>query len=885
MSTISRRIRNFRSELKRRKVFRVALMYGVVAWLLIQVAETTFPVLDFPLWTVRFVIVAALLGLPVALVLSWAYELRPEETLPTEATPSPPALAIPLFDPTEPRLGHEAAGPVPVVVHRLPPQSTPFVGRERDLRELQSLIATPTCRLITICGPGGVGKTRFALQGALAAADTFEHGAAFVPLNDLSDGKPLVATIAERLGLPLSGRGDARAELLAYLREKQLLVVMDNFEHLTESSALLAEMLESAPRLKLLVTTRERLGLYGETLFSLDGLTWPESDGEDHSFEDSEAVRLFLQSARRVQPYLKPDAVEVRTIARICQAVDGLPLAIELAAAWVRAFPYEQILREIQRDRDFLADTLRGVPERHRSMRAAFEYSWRLLSDGERRVFRRLSVFRGGFAPEAAAEVAGASVATLSALLDKSLVRRSVGARFEVLEVLRQYAEEKLREDADEYGWVRQHHCSHYTELLEALSPSLGTTGEKEALDRIAEDVQNVRQAWQWAAEHRLTEALRRSLQCIFVFHEVRGRAREGWDLLCEATEALGQGKQQPEAERLTLLRLQVRRALFGAQLGQTVDAGRELDAAITRLRSLDEPQELSFVLDRRGVVAYDQGAYDQTREFCTESLSIARTNDDRRQAGWALMHLGNAAFAAGDYTRSEQLHQESLAHLEVVGDQRGIANCHRNLGIAAGIQGRLNEASESFQQALSINRKIGNPQGIAGSLQNLGHATWQAGRYGEAEIYLQEAVVLAREIGLRKVLAGCLNTLGNVAYACGDFAASRGHYHQALATAAESNDTPAMLEILLGIARLLGLHEGRPEAAARLLTLVLENPASDHDTRTSAEKLRQEFEALLSGAEHEGTREPPLPLDAAVAGILGDGAAALWHGSVAARG
>jgi predicted ATPase len=883
MSEAVMRMRNFLLELKRRKVFRVALMYGVVAWLLIQVAATTFPALQFPEWTIRFVIVSALLGFPVALLLSWAYELRPEA--PAAEVPPPGSTRGDGTGTSHARTSETEAGaepldlrpsPLPISTHRIPPSPTPFVGRERDLAELRRLLADPACRLVTVCGPGGVGKTRFVLQAAMDAADGFRHGAAFVPLNVLSDAEPLVATIAERLGLPLSGRGDAKLELLAYLREKSLLLVLDNFEHLTASSDLLSEMLEQAPELRLLVTSRERLGLYGETLFPLEGLELPPAEMENGRSPDSEAIRLFVQSARRVQPHLSPGADELRTIARICRAVDGLPLAIELAAAWARALSFEQILRELQRDRDFLADTLRDVPERHRSMRAAFESAWRMLSDAERKAYRRLAVFRGGFLPEAAEEVAGASVPMLSVLLDKSLVRRSSAERFEVLEVLRQYAEDKLREDTDEFSWVRQHHCTHYAKTLDSLQPLLGTREEKEALDRIGEEIQNIREAWHWAVDHRLADALERALHCVFVFHEVRGRAQEGRDLFRDAAAALAGSADLSAAGRLTLLRLHVREAVFSAQAGRSTEACEQLDAAIPRLRERDAARELAFALDRRGVVAFRVGAYDDTRRFCEESLTLARAATDHRLEGWALMHLGNAAFAVGDYAGSERLHRRSLLKLEAVGDRRGIANCHRNLGVVAGVQGRHAEAQHSFQLGLSIDREIGNAKGVCISLQNLGHIEWLTGNYRQAEVHLREAVALSRELGQRKVLAACLNALGNVAAAQQDHAGAREAYHQALATAADGHDTPFVLEILVGIARVLGTHEGRPEAARPLLGLVLENPASDHDTRRSAGELLAELEELLPGPPIEPDGEPQLPLDAAVAAILSEGAAPL---------
>jgi predicted ATPase/Tfp pilus assembly protein PilF len=888
MSAFALRFRKFLIELKRRKVFRVALMYGVVAWALINVAETIFPVLEIPVWTVRFVIVAAVLGFPIALVLSWAYELKPEDPAPgahdglPTAAGSPGDTATTPTDTRDPR-GEPPSPPTPSV-YRLPPSATPFIGRERDLDELRRLIEEPTCRLITICGPGGVGKTRFALQAAMASADAFEHGAVFVPLAVLADSKPLVSTVAERLQLPLSGRGDARSELLAYLREKHLLLIMDNFEHLSGSGSLLTEMLEHAPRLTVLATSRERLGLYGEALFPLEGLGVPQIGTGEPNPGESEAVQLFLESARRVQPLYAPDPAELRAIGRICHAVDGLPLAIELAAAWVRAFSCEQILREIRHDRDFLADTLGNVPERHRSMRAAFESAWRLLSDEERKAYRRLTVFRGGCEAAAATEIVGASLSMLSVLLDKSLLRRSGSGRFEILEVLRQYAEDKLREDADEYAWVRQHHCQYYTGLVQDLGSRIDTPDEKTALDRMGEEVQNIREAWRWAVEHRLEDRLDGALHGLFGFHEVRGRAQEGWELIDDAAAGLANSPESGKRAGVTSQRLLVRQAVFSAHLGRAMEAAEQMDAAIARLRMYDRPEELAFALDRRGVVAFALGSYGETRAYCSESLALARAAVDASLAGYALLHLGGAAFAMGGYPEAEQRYQEALVQFERGGALRGVANCQRNLGVVAGVQEHHAAAQQRFQAALMIYREIGDSQGVAGSLQNLGHLAWQADNPEQAETYLREAVALSRGLGLHKVTAACLNTLGNVAYARKDFGAARDHYHRALATAAENNDTPFVLEVLVGIARLMGMHEGQAKRAYRLVALVLESPASDHDTRTSAEKLKEDLETLLPAPMRGTGAEPPLPLDAAVAGILAEGGLARRPSGAVAR-
>ena len=350
--------------------------------------------------------------------------------------------------------------------HNLPDQPTPFVGREEELTEIAERLEDPTCRLLTLVGPGGTGKTRLAIQAATESLDAFLQGVYFVPLSPVSSAKFLVSTVADALGFQFRGPsgGEPTAQLVDYLREKELLLVMDSFEHLLQETELLTDILHSAPHVKILVTSRERLNLRAEWLLEVQGLTYPR-DEQTARAQEYNALKLFLQNVRRVRGDFVLSEETQPYVVRICRLVEGMPLGIELASASVRMFSCEQIAEEIQRDIDFLTTSLRDVPKRHRSMRAVFDHSWNLLSKTEREVFCKLSVFRNGFRREAAKKVARATLPILGALVDKSLLRQTPSGRYNVHELLRQYAAEKLDQTPALKKKSLSRHSSYYADF------------------------------------------------------------------------------------------------------------------------------------------------------------------------------------------------------------------------------------------------------------------------------------------------------------------------------------------------------------------------------------------------------------------------------------
>ncbi|MDP6514524.1 MAG: NB-ARC domain-containing protein, partial [SAR202 cluster bacterium] len=432
--------------------------------------------------------------------------------------------------------------------NNLPAQTTPFVGRESELAQTSTLLEDPQTRLLTLTGPGGIGKTRLSIQVASENSDQFRDGVWFVPLAPLDSTDLIVSTIAESLRFSFYNPQDLKAQLLNYLKEKQILLVIDNLEHLMTGADLIAEILQGAPDAKMMVTSRERLNLRGEQIVDVEGLDVP-TNGHIEDVDSYAAIQLFVQGASRAQPGYALSGEDIQSAGQICRMVGGLPLGIELASAWTRVLTCQEIASEIEQSIDFLGGTLRDLPERQRSLRAVVDYSWEMLTDTEQTAFMSMAVFSGGFTREAAQQVSGASLMTLTSLQDKSLLRFNSARRYEFQPVLQQYAEDKFRKSQEEFDRVQSAHAEYYSSFLQARSDPI-LAQEETVLAEIGTEIENVRSAWQWAVEHKSFEHLARSVDALFIFYQIRGWYEEGNQVFSSAIEMMrGNVDSGPEQE------------------------------------------------------------------------------------------------------------------------------------------------------------------------------------------------------------------------------------------------------------------------------------------------------------------------------------------------
>ncbi|MDQ3399235.1 MAG: AAA family ATPase, partial [Deinococcota bacterium] len=451
--------------------------------------------------------------------------------------------------------------PDPLPIPSLPSPRTSFVGRDLELAEIVHLLAKPDCRLLTLTGAGGIGKTRLALQAAQELTGRYRHGVYFVSLEALTSVDAIPWSIATALDLRAQGEQKPLALITQYLRDKQVLLVLDNYENLREGALLVSDLIEGCPGLDTLVTSREPLSLEEEWLLPLAGLAYPKEDLTVEKAYAYDALQLFVQRAQRVSPHFALTQEDLPAILKICRLVEGFPLGLELAAVWVRAMPVGQIAEEIEENLDFLTSSTRNVAERHKSIRAAFEHSWKLLTPKEQEILRKLSVFRGGFTREAAAVVAEAPIAVLAALLDKSLVRVSSSGRYDRHPLLYQYTQEKLAEHQEERAETQEKHGTTYLHFLrewgehihdlqfDALSMVQSANQEwgehihdlqfspkqTQALRAIGGELENILTAWSWAIAEKRVEELREAMEPLRKFFRMQDRRDEGAEVFAQA--------------------------------------------------------------------------------------------------------------------------------------------------------------------------------------------------------------------------------------------------------------------------------------------------------------------------------------------------------------
>ncbi len=736
--------------------------------------------------------------------------------------PAPATLALSHQILTAAPTDEPAVESISAPLQNFPAAHTPFIGREPDLETLTRLLHDPTCRVLTLTGPGGMGKTRLGIETARRLStrpNRFPDGMVFIPLAQIEHGGLLASTLAQTLRIPLQGRADPRLDLLASLKSRRLLLVLDNYEHLLQPSndtspspaiSLLVEMLNEAPGVAFLVTSRETLTLQAESVFPVEALPFPRDpvpeDSARAEVANTEAplafpaAQLFIQTARRHRPSFNPPAF-TQDILTICRLTNGLPLALEMAAAWMRVYDCTEIVQQLTQSLDFLTNPYRDAPPRQRSIRAVFAASWEQLTAEQRRTLAALSVFRGGFTVQAALAVAQTSVLDLAALVEKSFLHRAGEARYEIHELLRQFAAENLQNP----DIIHARHAAFYLSHLATQTPGLNGPTPQETLATLRRDLDNLRQSWQWAVSRAEVKLIAQGMDGLTQLTMLNGTNLEGETALAQALTALTTATPDHLAVR-SLLSSYLAWIRIG--LGKNQVAAENIQAALALSEQAQDATSRAYALSIDGWLAQTQGRFSDAESALREAITLFEQTNNPLQRSLALIRLGSIDWRRGDFENALAYYLQSLALEQSLNNKRGLTRAYGGIGLAYFNLGKFDDALAYLGQALQLDRELGNQPGVSRHLGNMGTTYMQQGNYPEALACFHEARTMAQKAQNKNVLAIWLGNIALILLAQQEYPEALLYFDNAIQMQKETGDRFNLCETLLGKAEVFLIQD-----------------------------------------------------------------------------
>ena len=708
--------------------------------------------------------------------------------------------------------------------NNLPAQLTSFTGREKDMSHLRKVLLEKT-RLLTLSGAGGIGKTRLALEVAGQLLPEFKDGVWLVELAALADPALVPQRIAQVLNIKDWAAIGLEASLIAFLKKKELLLVIDNCEHLLEACVLVVEaLLKGCPNLRVLATSREALALMGEAIWRVPSLALPEP-GETNptTVSQAEAVKLFVQRAAAIQSGFEMTSQNAAAVVQICRQLDGIPLALELAAARVQGLGVEQLALRLDARFSLLTEGNRSALPRQQTLRATIEWSYNLLVEAERIMLRRLAVFAGGWNLEAAEAVGAGNgiepveiLGLLLQLVNKSLViaeeaEADKEKHYHILETLREFARDKLNEQGELIA-MRQNHLAYFVRLVEELTSKLHSPAQLVALKTIDSDYNNIREALEWAIAAPSPELALRLGGALGQYWDMQGYLFEGRAYL-EKIIALPY-PEETQSTRATILNWLS--TIVGVQ-GDLAAAKRFANNALEAGKAAHSLNEIAIALKNLAIIARFQGDFSKSQSYIEESLALRQQIGNQSGIAQALSSMGALAKNQGDYLTAQKYVEKSLALYRELGDRWATISMLNLLSSIAIDQKDYFKAENYLEQSIELEREFGNKWSIIYGLTGLGQIAHNQKSYAKAQRYLEEALRLAREFGDRLVEATILGILSINYVEQGDYATAHAYFVETLTLHRTIGDTFSQISVLRNFG-ILALRENDLALAAQLL-------------------------------------------------------------------